>query len=86
MNRALLSKRISSLLAEVSRLSNALCAMNTMDLQRYLMMDDNGLLCNVYNTTELGEEDVTKLFVMDQDMFPDWLEDHQNALETMSDF
>ena len=196
MNRALLSKRISSLLAEVSRLSNALCAMNTMDLQRYpenyellstdaalraeqiacrmrhlvygfttvqkheyltsaanvlgisaeyltdplgqalgqfvkdhplshfesciicfchiyavsggrgrirdydnlemkqildvvcayLMMDDNGLLCNVYNTTELGEEDVTKLFVMDQDMFPGWLEEHQNALETMSDF
>ena len=35
MNCALLSKRISSLLAEVSRLSNALCAMNTMDLQRY---------------------------------------------------
>ena len=35
MNRTLLSKRISSLLAEVSRLSNALCAMNTMDLQRY---------------------------------------------------
>ena len=30
MNRALLSKRISSLLAEVSRLSNALCAMNTV--------------------------------------------------------
>lgn len=219
MNRALLSKRISSLLAEISRLSNALCAMNTIDLQRYpenyellstdaalraeqiacrmrhlvygfttvqkheyltsaanvlgititaqpglveitlpgllpkkkqrsaeyltdpleqalgqfvkdhplshfesciicfchiyavsggrgrirdydnlemkqildvacayLMMDDNGLLCNVYNTTELGEEDVTKLFVMDQDMFPGWLEEHQNALETMSDF
>lgn len=35
MNRTLLSKRISSLLAEVSRLSNALCAMSTMDLQRY---------------------------------------------------
>ena len=34
MNRALLSKRISSLLAEVSRLSNALCAMNTIDLHR----------------------------------------------------
>ena len=50
------------------------------------MKDDNGLLCNVYNTTELGEEDVTKLYVMDQDMFPGWLEEHQNALETMSDF
>ena len=35
MTRALLSKRTSPLLAEVSRLSNALCAMNTMDLQRY---------------------------------------------------
>ncbi len=219
MNRALLSKRISSLLAEVSRLSNALCAMNTMDLQRYpenyellstdaalraeqiacrmrhlvygfttvqkheyltsaanvlgititaqpglveitlpgllpkkkqrsaeyltdpleqalgqftrehpcsrfdscvicfchiyaesggrgrirdydnlemkqlldivcayLMEDDTGLLCDVYNTTELGEEDTTKLFVMDRDLFSGWLEQRQNVLESVSDF
>ena len=219
MNRALLSKRISSLLAETSRLSNALCAMNTMDLQRYpenyellstdaalraeqiacrmrhlvygfttvqkheyltsaanvlgititaqpglveitlpgllpkkkqrsaeyltdpldqalgqftkehpcsrfdscvicfchiyaeakcrgrirdydnlemkqlldivcayLMEDDTGLLCDVYNTTELGEEDATKLFVMDRDLFSGWLEQHQNVLEGVSDF
>ena len=63
---------------EMKQILDVVCA--------YLMMDDNGLLCNVYNTTELGEEDVTKLFVMDQDMFPGWLEEHQNALETMSDF
>ena len=219
MNRALLSKRISSLLAEISRLSNALCAMNTMDLQRYpenyellstdaalraeqiacrmrhlvygfttvqkheyltsaanvlgititaqpglveitlpgllpkkkqrsaeyltdpleqalgqftrehpcsrfdscvicfchiyaesggrgrirdydnlemkqlldivcayLMEDDTGLLCDVYNTTELGEEDTTKLFVMDRDLFSGWLEQRQNVLESVSDF
>ena len=219
MNRALLSKRISSLLAEVSRLSNALCAMNTMDLQRYpenyellstdavlrteqiacrmrhlvygfttvqkheyltsaanvlgititaqpglveitlpgllpkkkqcsaeyladpldqalgqftkehpcsrfdscvicfchiyaesggrgrirdydnlemkrlldivcayLMEDDTGLLCDVYNTTELGEEDATKLCVMDRDLFSGWLEQRQNVLESVSDF
>ena len=219
MNRALLSKRISSLLTEVSRLSNALCAMNTMDLQRYpenyellstdaalraeqiacrmrhlvygfttvqkheyltsaanvlgititaqpglveitlpgllpkkkqrsaeyladpldqalgqftkehpcsrfdscvicfchiyaesggrsrirdydnlemkqlldiacayLMEDDTGLLCDVYNTTELGEEDATKLFVMDRDLFSGWLEQRQNVLESVSDF
>lgn len=219
MNRALLSKRISSLLAEVSRLNNALCAMNTMDLQRYpenyellstdaalraeqiacrmrhlvygfttvqkheyltsaanvlgititaqpglveitlpgllpkkkqrsaeyltdpleqalgqftrehpcsrfdscvicfchiyaesggrgrirdydnlemkqlldivcayLMEDDTGLLCDVYNTTELGEEDTTKLFVMDRDLFSGWLEQRQNVLESVSDF
>ena len=219
MNRALLSKRISSLLAEISRLSNALCAMNTMDLQRYpenyellstdaalraeqiacrmrhlvygfttvqkheyltsaanvlgititaqpglveitlpgllpkkkqcsaeyladpldqalgqftkehpcsrfdscvicfchiyaesggrgrirdydnlemkrlldivcayLMEDDTGLLCDVYNTTELGEEDATKLCVMDRDLFSGWLEQRQNVLESVSDF
>jgi len=219
LNRALLSKRISSLLAEVSRLSNALCAMNTMDLQRYpenyellstdaalraeqiacrmrhlvygfttvqkqeyltsaanvlgititahpglveitlpgllpkkkqcsaeyladpldqalgqftkehpcsrfdscvicfchiyaesggrgrirdydnlemkrlldivcayLMEDDTGLLCDVYNTTELGEEDATKLCVMDRDLFSGWLEQRQNVLESVSDF
>ena len=219
MNRALLSKRISSLLAEVSRLSNALCAMNTMDLQRYpenyellstdaalraeqiacrmrhlvygfttvqkheyltsaanvlgititaqpglveitlpgllpkkkqrsaeyltdpleqalgqftkehpcsrfdscvicfchiyaesggrgrirdydnlemkqlldivcayLMEDDTGLLCDVYNTTELGEKDTTKLCVMDRDLFSGWLEQRQNVLESVSDF
>lgn len=219
MNRAILSKRISSLLAEVSRLSNALCAMNTMDLQRYpenyellstdaalraeqiacrmrhlvygfttvqkqeyltsaanvlgititaqpglveitlpgllpkkkqcsaeyladpldqalgqftkehpcsrfdscvicfchiyaesggrgrirdydnlemkrlldivcayLMEDDTGLLCDVYNTTELGEEDATKLCVMDRDLFSGWLEQRQNVLESVSDF
>ena len=219
MNRALLSKRISSLLAEISRLSNALCAMNTMDLQRYpknyellstdaalraeqiacrmrhlvygfttvqkheyltstanilgititaqpglmeitlpgllpkkkqrsaeyltdplgqalgqfvkdhplsrfesciicfchiyavsggrgrirdydnlemkqlldivcayLMEDDTGLLCDVYNTTELGEEDATKLFVMDRGLFSGWLEQRQNVLESVSDF
>ena len=63
---------------EMKQILDVVCA--------YLLMDDNGLLCNVYNTTELGEEDVTKLFVMDQDMFPGWLEEHQNALETMSDF
>ena len=63
---------------EMKQILDVVCA--------YLMMDDNGLLCNVYNTTELGEEDVTKLYVMDQDMFPGWLEEHQNALETMSDF
>ncbi len=63
-----------------------ICSGRTPVSFKCCMMDDNGLLCNVYNTTELGEEDVTKLFVMDQDMFPGWLEEHQNALETMSDF
>ena len=219
MNRALLSKRISSLLAEVSRLSNALCAMNTMDLQRYpenyellstdaalraeqiacrmrhlvygfttvqkheyltsaanvlgititaqpglveitlpgllpkkkqrsaeyltdpleqalgqfvkdhplshfesciicfchiyavsggrgrirdydnlelkqlldvistfIMADDSGLLCDAYNTTELGEQDCTCISVMDQKSFSEWLSKRQDHMKSISDF
>ena len=50
------------------------------------MEDDTGLLCDVYNTTELGVEDTTKLCVMDRDLFSGWLEQRQNVLESVSDF
>lgn len=36
MNRAIISQRITSILAEIERLNNALYAMNTTDIQRYL--------------------------------------------------
>ena len=51
---------------EMKQLLDIVCA--------YLMEDDTGLLCDVYNTTELGEEDATKLCVMDRDLFSGWLE------------
>ena len=35
MDRTILSKRISSILAEITRLTNALNAMNTANIQRY---------------------------------------------------
>lgn len=35
MDRAVLSQRISSILSDISRLTNALYAMNTTDIQRY---------------------------------------------------
>lgn len=35
MNRAIISQRITSILAEIERLNNALYAMNTTDIQRY---------------------------------------------------
>lgn len=35
MNRAILSQRITSILADLNRLTNALYAMNTTDIQRY---------------------------------------------------
>ena len=35
MDRATLSKRISSILSDITRLNNALYALNTTDIQRY---------------------------------------------------
>ena len=52
----------------------------------FLLEDDNGLLCDAYNTTELGEADCTHIFIMDSDQFPRWLESHRNSLKTISDF
>jgi len=50
------------------------------------LTDDNGLLCDAYNTTELGEEDCTRLFLMDSTQFPAWLAERQNGVKSISDF
>jgi len=52
----------------------------------FIMTDDNGLLCDAYSTTELGETDCTRITVMDKDRFPWWLEEHQNTMKSISDF
>lgn len=52
----------------------------------FIMLDDNGLLCDAYNTTELGDEDCTRIFIMDKSLFPQWLAMHQNSIKTISDF
>jgi hypothetical protein len=52
----------------------------------FLLVDDSGLLCDAYNTTELGERDCTRIFIMDSERFPAWLEERQNRLKSISDF
>ena len=52
----------------------------------FIMVDDNGLLCDAYNTTELGETDYTRIFIMSPERFPKWLEQRQNHLKSISDF
>ena len=52
----------------------------------FILTDDNGLLCDAYNTTELGEEDCTRLFLMDSTRFPAWLAERQNGVKSISDF
>lgn len=39
----------------------------------WLLTDDGGLLCDAYQTTELGEADCTRMFIMEKPRFPIWL-------------
>ena len=51
----------------------------------YVMEDDSGLLCDAYNTTELGETDCTRISIMDSAHFPEWLAERQAALQSITD-
>ncbi len=55
-------------------------------LATFLMLDDTGLLVDAYNTTELGETEFTVICIMDKSRFPQWLQERENRLETISDF
>ena len=52
----------------------------------FVMKDDNGLLCDAYNTTEVGESSCTRITVMYKERFPRWLEARKNTLKAISDF
>lgn len=52
----------------------------------YVMADDNGLLCDAYNTTELGEQICTRVYVMEKNRFAGWLLQRENDLKDISDF
>ena len=52
----------------------------------FLMTDDSGLLCDAYNTTEIGENDATRISVMDSGQFSIWLQAREKALQAISDF
>ena len=55
-------------------------------LSAFVMADDTGLLCDAYNTAELGECDCTRIYIMEKQRFPHWLTEHKSALESISDF
>ncbi len=51
----------------------------------YILTDDSGLLCDAYNTTELGDENCIRMFIMDSKCFPEWLKTRKKALESIKD-
>ncbi len=52
----------------------------------FIMEDDSGLLCDAYNTTEIGEADGTRISVMDCSRFSGWIKERENRLKSISDF
>lgn len=52
----------------------------------FIMVDDTGLLVDAYNTTEIGINDCTRIFVMEKDRFRGWLKEREKSLKTISDF
>jgi hypothetical protein len=42
-------------------------------ISAFIMQDVTGLLCDAYNTTEIGEYDCTRISVMNKDQFSGWL-------------
>lgn len=52
----------------------------------YVMIDDSGLLCDAYNTTELGDKDCTRVFIMEKSRFAGWLTERKRQLKSISGF
>ncbi len=51
----------------------------------FLLVDDSGLLCDAYHTTELGEADCTRISIMDSGRFADWLKEREKVLDSITD-
>ena len=49
-------------------------------INAHLLTDDSGLYCDNFSSTELGEENCTRIYVMAKDKFPDWVLRHKKAL------
>ena len=43
----------------------------------FLMESDSGLLCDAYHSTELGETDCTRMFIVDSRCYPQWYAERQ---------
>ena len=51
----------------------------------YVLLDDTGLYCDSYHTTEFGNADSTVVYIMEKSAFPDWVKAHKELLETISE-
>ena len=55
---------------------------NTISL--FLLIDDSGLLCSNYNSSELSDRDFTRISIMEMDRFPEWLNSRKDKAQIIS--
>lgn len=51
----------------------------------YVLIDDTGLFCDSYHTTEFGEHDHTIVYIMERSVFPEWIKSRKNQVNTISE-
>lgn len=51
----------------------------------YILLDDSGLFCDSYHTTELGEYDHTTVYIMEKSAFPEWVKSRKNQVKSISE-
>lgn len=52
----------------------------------FVLYDDGGLLCDAYNTTELGDTDCICISLMDKSRFQGWLAEREKDIKLIEDF
>lgn len=52
----------------------------------YVLLDDSGLFCDLYHTTDFGKTDATVIYIMNQSVFSDWITTHKKQIQHISDF
>ena len=63
---------------ELKQILDVVCA--------FVMEGDTGLLCDAYNTTELGDSDCTRITIMGKERLSEWLEKKKSSIKSISDF
>lgn len=65
---------------------NQECKLLLDTVASFLLVDDGGLLCDAYHTTEFSDHDYTVLTVMHRNCFPRWLASKDSRRQSISDF
>jgi len=50
----------------------------------FMLIDDSGNRCDIYNSSEVADSDTTRISVMKKDMFPEWIYNHISTRKTIS--